>query len=195
MHEKRPKTMLTLRMQVSNLDARHFSLMPFCTRGEDAMRTSFVRWLMPVMALVVLFAGISATAQPSLLQARFAMNRPPEMQKTDTLGVSNLSSFDDMARRVDSLQFIVVYNYELLQRDVGTKVLWIYVMLGVMIVATFAMYGAFRQVYQSRRDLEEKFASQLSYAVSHLESEIRSITSKVEPPKAKPQTKPKKKKS
>jgi len=160
------------------------------------MRNSFVRWFVPVMLVVLLFAGTSATVQSNPLQARFASNRAPAMQKTDTVGVSSSSSFDEVARRVDSLQFIVVYNYELLQRDVGTKVLWIYVMLGVMIVATFAMYGAFRQVYQSRRELEEKFASQLSYAVAHLESEIRSVSSsKAESPKAKSPTKPKKKKS
>jgi uncharacterized protein YlxW (UPF0749 family) len=105
---------------------------------------------------------------------------PTSLQKQDTLRAIHPSTFDDMARRVDSLQFIVVYNAELLQKDIGTKVMWIYVMLGVMILASVTMYSALRQAQRTRHELEEKLTTQLTSVVNHLENEIKNVADKVD---------------
>jgi outer membrane murein-binding lipoprotein Lpp len=90
-----------------------------------------------------------------------------------------MTNVDEMAKRVDSLQFIVVYNAQLLRRDLDSKVIWIYVMLGVMIVASMMMYGALNQAQRQRRDLEERVFNTLSTSVTELETKIKQVESEI----------------
>lgn len=156
-----------------------------------------IRWrsAFPILALAMLFLATTVATQPTRTRGRNVESPPSALQKRDSLKVAQLSSFDDMARRVDSLQFIVVYNAELLQKDISTKVMWIYVMLGVMILASITMYSALRQAQRTRNELEEKLTAQLASAVSHLELEIKSVTDKVDYYHPKPPRRTSKKKS
>ena len=116
--------------------------------------------------------------------------------KEDTLSSARLSTIRDVANRVDSLQFIVVYNAELLRQDLGSKVIWIYMMLGAMILATLIMFGTLNQARRQRKDLEEKVISMLSASVAILEERIKqheAMTVSPAPPKR--TSSPKKKKT
>ena len=116
--------------------------------------------------------------------------------KEDTLSSARLSTIRDVANRVDSLQFIVVYNAELLRQDLGSKVIWIYAMLGVMILATLIMFGTLNQAQRQRKDLEERVISMLSASVANLEERIKQHEKKtVSPAPRKRTSSPKKKKT
>lgn len=158
--------------------------------GDIRRRVAF-----PILALAMLFLATTVAAQPTRTRGRNVESPASALQKRDSLKVEQLSSFDDMAHRVDSLQFIVVYNAELLQKDISTKVMWIYVMLGAMILASITMYSALRQAQRTRNELEEKLTAQLASAVSHLESEIKSVKDKVDYYHPKPPRRTSKKKS
>ena len=141
-----------------------------------------IRWrsIVSIVALALLVLVTSATAQSGKARSRNVASPASTLQTQDSLRLVHPSTFDDMARRVDSLQFIVVYNAELLQKDIGTKVMWIYVMLGVMILASITMYSALRQAQRTRHELEEKLTAQLTSSVNHLESEIKNVSDKVD---------------
>ena len=141
-----------------------------------------IRWRLAfsILALSTIFLATTVAAQPNKTRIRSVESPGSALQKKDTLSAQKPFSFDEMARRVDSLQFIVIYNAELLQKNVGTKVIWIYVMLGAMILASITMFGALRQVQRSRQELEEKLTSQLATVVNQLEAEIKSVSDKVE---------------
>ena len=143
---------------------------------------SIIRWrsAFSILALAMLFLVAAVATPQNRTRGRSVASPASAHQNKDSLSIAKPSSFDDVARRVDSLQFIVVYNAELLQRDVGTKVMWIYVMLGIMILASITMYTALRQAQRSREDLEGKLTGQLTACVNHLESEIRNVSDKVE---------------
>ena len=99
--------------------------------------------------------------------------------KEDTLSSARLSAVNDVGKRVDSLQFVVVYNAELLRQDLGTKVVWIYVMLGVMVLATMMMFGALNQAQRQRKDLEERIFISLSTSVASMEAKIKHLESEI----------------
>ena len=142
--------------------------------GTNRWRSAFSILALAMLMVITVAAQSSPTRRVKVEPAASAV------QKSDTSGIETPASFDDMARRVDSLQFIVVYNAELLQKDLGTKVMWIYVMLGAMIVASITMYSALKQAQRSREELEGKMTSQLNSAVNHLEGEIKNVADKVE---------------
>ena len=142
--------------------------------GINRWRSAFSILALAMLVVTTVVAQSSSTRRVKIDPAASAV------QKSDTAGMDKPASFDDMARRVDSLQFIVVYNAELLQKDLGTKVMWIYVMLGAMIVASITMYSALKQAQRSREDLEGKLTSQLTSVVNHLEGEIKAVSDKVE---------------
>jgi hypothetical protein len=102
----------------------------------------------------------------------------------DSASKARMSNVDDVAKRVDSLQFIVVYNADLLRRDLDSKVVWIYVMLGVMIVASMMMYGALNQAQRQRKELEERVFNSLSSSVADLEAQIKHVEEEIPSPKA-----------
>jgi hypothetical protein len=96
---------------------------------------------------------------------------------------SRFATVQDMAKRVDSLQFIVVYNAELLRRDLDSKMMLIYVMLGIIIIASLVMYSLLKQTQRQRKELEEKLFHQLSASVTDLEAKIKLVEAGLSPPK------------
>jgi hypothetical protein len=94
------------------------------------------------------------------------------------------ATVEEMAKRVDSLQFIVVYNAELLRRDLDSKMILMYVMLGIIIVASMLMYRLLKQNQRQRKELEENLMNRLSTSVADLEAKIKRIEEGMPPPKA-----------
>lgn len=90
---------------------------------------------------------------------------------------------EEVAKSVDSLQFIVVYNAELLRRDLDSKMMLIYVMLGIIIVASVVMNVLLKQTQRQRKELEEKLVHQLSAAVTDLDAKIKQASAGLSPPK------------
>ena len=105
------------------------------------------------------------------------------LYQKDSAAGARFSTVQDMAKRVDSLQFIVVYNAELLMRNLDSKMILIYVMLGIIIVASLLMYQLLKQMQRQRKDLEEKLLLQLSTSVADLEAKIKFAEARLSPPK------------
>jgi hypothetical protein len=109
---------------------------------------------------------------------------PAGASQKDSAAATKFSAVEEMAKRVDSLHFIVVYNAELLRRDLDSKMMLIYVMLGIIIVASMLIYALLRQNQQQRKELEERLLHQLSASVSDLEAKIKHAEADLSPPKA-----------
>lgn len=134
-----------------------------------------VLWTLMVLLIA---AAIPAIGNPLLLLSQSGVSDRAQAAQ-DSAGRARMTNVDEMAKRVDSLQFIVVYNAQLLRRDLDSKVIWIYVMLGVMIVASMMMYGALNQAQRQRKELEERVFNTLSASVSELETKINQVESQI----------------
>ncbi|MDP2885366.1 MAG: hypothetical protein Q8P51_10140 [Ignavibacteria bacterium] len=84
-----------------------------------------------------------------------------------------------IAKRVDSLQISVVNNAELFRQDLDSKVIWIYVMMGVIVIMGMMTYGAFNHAQQQRKDLEKRVFSSLSSSFSFFEEKIKQVQSEI----------------
>ena len=151
------------------------------TTHEDRMRTdpsTFRLSMLLLLTIVIVMpcAGRNLMAYDQGAAKTFVAQR-------DSARRANLSSVDDVVKRVDSLQYMIVYDYNLLRRDIDTKVVWIYVMLGIMIVASMMMYGALNQAQRQRKDLEERVFDRLSSSVAELEDKIKHVESGIKPPR------------
>jgi outer membrane murein-binding lipoprotein Lpp len=146
------------------------------------------------MILLLIAASVPATGASSFPGKPDRFLNHLESAQQDSADKVRLRNVDEVARRVDSLQFIVVYNAQLLRRDLDSKVIWIYVMLGVMIIASMMMYGALNQAQRFHKDLEERVFAAASSSVKELEARIMQLESDIgahAPPKR--STRPKKK--
>jgi len=151
------------------------------------MSTVTSRW--HIWILLILLVSVSIPVMGS------GTGRTKPVQE-DSVGRARLSTVNDVAKRVDSLQFVIVYNAELLRQDLSSRVIWIYVMLGVMILTTLMMFGALNQARRQRKELEEKVFSTLSTSVSNLEAKITQLESEIKSPAPPRRTSsPKKKKT
>jgi hypothetical protein len=130
------------------------------------------------MVLLVVVA-IPAMGNTLLFEPQSGMFDRAHAAQQDSAARQRMANVNEMARRVDSLQFIVVYNAELLRGDLDSKVIWIYVMLGVMIIVSMMMYGALNQARRQRMDLEERVFDTLSASVSELETKIKYVESRM----------------
>lgn len=154
------------------------------------MRIFASNWRMWVLTLFLLASSVPMKANTPTHFFRGSGVSNSKLAQGDSADRARLASVDGMARRVDSLQFIVVYNAELLRRDLDAKVIWIYVMLGVMIVASMMMYGALNQAQRQRKDLEERVFNTLSSTVTQLEEKMKHIESEVNAPRGDRRAKP-----
>jgi len=109
---------------------------------------------------------------------------PASVHQKDSAAGTKFLIAEDMAKRVDSLHFIVVYNAELLRRDLDSKMMLIYVMLGIIIVASMLIYALLKQNQQQRKELEERLLHQLAVSVADLEGKIKHSEADLSPPKA-----------
>lgn len=148
-----------------------------------------------LVATTLLAAGVLC-GQSSQPQFRSAPEQGASLSRQDSAGRSPLTNVDQIARRVDSLQFIVIYNADLLRSDLSSKVTWIYIMLGVMIVASVTMFAALRQVQAGRVELEERLNTRLTTSINQIETQIKDVSKTIEEyhPKPPPSRSRKKKK-
>lgn len=147
----------------------------FLIAGEDLMNTATPKFVLVISMLLLIAPGTTSMGQTNVARDQQELASNAVTTRKDSTGNARLANVSEMARRVDSLQFIVVYNAELLRRDLDEKVVWIYVMLGVMIVASMMMYGALNQAQRQRKDLEERVYSQLAASSEQLEAHIKSV--------------------
>jgi flagellar basal body-associated protein FliL len=133
-------------------------------------------WTLMVLLVVVAIPAMGATMP---FQSQSSVFDRAQAAQKDSAGRERMTNVNEMAKRVDSLQFIVVYNAQLLRRDLDSKVIWIYVMLGVMIIASMMMYGALNQAQRQRKDLEERVLNTMSSSVSELEMKIKHVESEM----------------
>jgi hypothetical protein len=129
--------------------------------------------------------------QPSR-RVRIASAAPSGAQaaRNDSARNARISGVEDVGKRVDSLQFIVVYNAELLRQDFQRKVIWVYVMLGVMIVGTMVLYGAFTQAQRQRKQLAEDLYGKALNEIAEIEGKFRRLEEEVRAQKAPPKKEP-----
>jgi uncharacterized membrane protein YeiB len=128
-----------------------------------------------IFTLLLLLAVISTMTLLSQATTAASQNQKDSAARAATV--------EDMAKRVDSLQFIVVYNAELLRRDLDSKMILIYVMLGIIIIASVLMYILLNQSQRQRKGLEEKLFHQLAVSVADLEAKIKHVEDGLSPPK------------
>ena len=105
------------------------------------------------------------------------------LNQKDSVAGARFSTVEEMAKRVDSLQFIVVYNAELLRRNLDSKMILMYVMLGIIIIASMLTYVLLNQIQRQRKDMEAKIFHQLSTSVADLEAKIKHVEAGLSPPK------------
>jgi hypothetical protein len=84
-----------------------------------------------------------------------------------------------IAKRADSLQIIVAHNAQLFRQDLDSKVMWIYLLVGVMVIMAMMTYGAFNQARQQRNDLERRVFSSLSSSFSFFEEKVKAVQSEI----------------
>jgi hypothetical protein len=154
------------------------------------------KWQIWILMILLVSVSIPAIGNSSAFFAQGGRSSRTQLAQEDSVSRARLSTVHEIAKRVDSLQFVVVYNAELLRQDLGSKVIWIYAMLGVMILATLIMFGTLNQAQRQRKDLEERVISMLSASVANLEERIKQHEKKtVSPAPRKRTSSPKKKKT
>lgn len=84
---------------------------------------------------------------------------------------------NDVAKRVDSLQLVLVYNSDLVRNDINNKLIWIYILLGGMVVSNVMMYAAFNQIRKQSQDAEDGLKIQLSELQGKLSAIAKSLES------------------
>jgi outer membrane murein-binding lipoprotein Lpp len=146
------------------------------------MITVTPKWQIWILMILLVSVSIPAMGHTSASFAQSGGTDRPKQAEADSISRARLSNVNDVAKLVDSLQFVVVYNAELLRQDLGSKVIWIYVMLGVMIVASMMMFGGLSQAQRQRKMLEERVYGTLSTSVANLEAKIRELESKIDSP-------------
>ncbi len=106
-----------------------------------------------------------------------------------------MAKAEDVARMIDSLQFIVVYNAELLQQDFEKKVIWVYVMLGVMIVGIMVVYGALTQSQRQRKQMAEDLYGKALNELAEIEGRVKNLEADARVPKPPAKKAPRRRKS
>jgi hypothetical protein len=149
------------------------------------------RSLIPVVASFYLLATALAYAQTTraVRNASAAPSSVHVLQK-DTTAQGKTVKAEDVAKMVDSLQFIVVYNAQLLRQDLERKVIWVYVMLGVMIVGITVVYGALTQAQRQRKQLAEDLYGKALNEIAEIEGKLKSLEAQIRAPKPPPKKAP-----
>ncbi|MEX0737609.1 MAG: hypothetical protein WD182_09230 [Bacteroidota bacterium] len=80
----------------------------------------------------------------------------------DTVRKGESYVVNDVAKKVDSLQLVLVYNSDLVRNDINNKLIWIYILLGGMVVSNVMMYAAFNQIRKQSQEAEDGLKIQLS---------------------------------
>lgn len=84
-----------------------------------------------------------------------------------------------IAKQVDSLQVMVVRNAQLFREDLDSKMIWIYVMMGVVVILGMMTFLALDQAERKRKDLERRVSSSLSSSFTFFEEKIKQVQSEL----------------
>lgn len=84
----------------------------------------------------------------------------PAEQDSSQKGTGHIVT--DVVRKVDSLQLVIVYNADLVRNDLNNKLIWIYILLGGMVISNVMMYAAFNQIRKQSQENEDGLRIQLS---------------------------------
>ena len=95
----------------------------------------------------------------------------------DTVSKGEKHVVNDVVKKVDSLQLVIVYNADLVRKDLNNKLIWIYILLGGMVVSNVMMYAAFNQIRKQSQDAEDGLKIQLS----ELQGKTSTIAKNLEP--------------
>ena len=106
----------------------------------------------------------------------------------DTISEGEKHVVNDVVKKVDSLQLVIVYNADLVRKDLNNKLIWIYILLGGMVVSNVMMYAAFNQIRKQSQDAEDGLKIQLSELQGKTSSIAKSLEP-VEPTRQSPQKK------
>ncbi len=97
---------------------------------------------------------------------------------------------NDVAKKVDSLQLVLVYNSDLVRNEINNKLIWIYILLGGMVVSNVMMYAAFNQIRKQSQYAEDGLKIQLSELQGKLSAIAKSLESAESAAGPKPSRKP-----
>ena len=97
---------------------------------------------------------------------------------------------NDVAKKVDSLQLVLVYNSDLVRNDINNKLIWIYILLGGMVVSNVMMYAAFNQIRKQSQDAEDGLKIQLSELQGKTSAIVKSLEAAESTARPKPPRKP-----
>lgn len=159
------------------------------------MSTMTSKCFLWTLMVVLIATAIPVMGSPLTPQSQKRVLSQMEKGQKDSADKAGFAVVDEMGKRVDSLQFIVVYNAQLLRQDLDSKVVWIYVMLGVMIIASMIMYGALNQAQRQRKDLEARVFASLSASAAEVEAKMKKLEMATKPrarPKRAPSSRKKK---
>ncbi|MBI3579601.1 MAG: hypothetical protein HY276_13045 [Ignavibacteriales bacterium] len=159
------------------------------------MKTSMIKFCYFILCAAMITALSPARAQ----QKESSASGGSTATQQDSAKVAKERESVEMAKRVGELENIIVYNAELFRRELNSKLVWIYVLLGVMLVASLMIYGVISQVGrregldQEKHDalLKELLASgrTLETQIKNLEIELKALKP---PPRKAPQSKKRK---
>lgn len=136
----------------------------------------------------ILCAAMINALSPAFAQQKEASREPsggPTTTQQDSAKLAKERGSVETTKKVGELENIIVYNAELFRRELNSKLVWIYVLLGVMLVASLMIYGVISQV--SRREgwdqekhdvlLKELLASgrNLETQIKNLEMELKAL--------------------
>ncbi|MEX1276179.1 MAG: hypothetical protein WEE20_09610 [Bacteroidota bacterium] len=120
-----------------------------------------------LLPCAILVAGLMLT-ENLYGQRRPAMQSPSNhvigsaATEKDTVKKGESYVVNDVAKKVDSLQLVLVYNSDLVRNDINNKLIWIYILLGGMVVSNVMMYAAFNQIRKQSQEAEDGLKIQLS---------------------------------
>jgi hypothetical protein len=75
----------------------------------------------------------------------------------DTASRMSAHVVSDVVKRVDSLQLMILYNADLVRREINNRVTWIYILLSALFVTNVLMFFSFNQIRRQTQALEDSF--------------------------------------
>ncbi|GEM_PF-6328067 len=105
---------------------------------------------------LILIEGVVAQQQ-TLTSPRSTPTISPVEPERDTARRTDDDVVSDVVKRVDSLQLMIVYNADLVRREINNRVTWIYILLSALFVTNVLMYVSFNQIRRQAQALEDNF--------------------------------------
>lgn len=143
------------------------------------MKTSMKNVGYFVLCVVLTHALSFAFAQPKrMVKKPYSSMVQSSSTQQDSAKLAKERETVEMAKKVGELENIIVYNSELFQRELNSKVVWIYVLLGVMLVACLMIYGIISRINRREGSDQEKHDALLKELLTsgrNLEAQIKNL--------------------